>query len=63
MQALSLEGYGIETLSFEDLLTIDGGHQGTAYAVGHAVGEGVAAVKEVAECIVAVAAVIALCSL
>lgn len=60
MQTVSLDYYGTEAMSFEDLLNIDGGHQGTAYAVGHAVGVGLSAVKEAAETALAVIAVIAL---
>ncbi|QIX62039.1 hypothetical protein HER32_12925 [Hymenobacter sp. BT18] len=39
MNSSNFELYGVELVNEQDLMTIEGGHQGTAYAIGHAVGE------------------------
>ena len=39
MQTLTLESYGVESIIEQNLLSIDGGHEGTAYEIGHAVGQ------------------------
>ena len=62
MQSLALECYATESLSFQDLLEIDGGHQvqSTAYQIGYAIGEGIDAVGIAAAAAVSVAAAWAL---
>ena len=39
MNTLSIENYGVTAISDYDLIEIVGGHDGTAYQVGHFIGE------------------------
>jgi hypothetical protein len=39
MQSLNFECYGMESVTDQELIEICGGHHGTAYEIGHAVGE------------------------
>lgn len=48
MQSLNLECYGIQSITDQELLTIDGGHEGIAYQIGHTAGQFIVALGAVA---------------
>jgi hypothetical protein len=46
MAQISAGEYNVSELSFEEMKTITGGHKGTAYNVGHAIGKAIVTAAE-----------------
>lgn len=39
MQSLNFDHCGLEAITEQELITIDGGHEGIAYTIGHTAGQ------------------------